>query len=54
MNHVLRADDRNILWLFYKDGLSIAEISNQLGIKEAAALQRLARARKRLREAFNE
>jgi RNA polymerase sigma factor (sigma-70 family) len=52
VNHLLRADDRKVLWWFYKDDLSVAKIANQLGISEVAALQRLSRARRRLREAF--
>jgi RNA polymerase sigma factor (sigma-70 family) len=52
VNHILRADDRKVLWWFYKDELSVAEISRRLGISETAALQRLSRARKRLRDAF--
>jgi len=54
VNHILRADDRKVLWWFYKDDLSVAEISRRLGITETAALQRLSRARKRLRDAFED
>jgi RNA polymerase sigma factor (sigma-70 family) len=52
VNHVLRREDRQILWWFYKDELPVAKISKLLGISEMAALQRLSRARKRLRDAF--
>jgi RNA polymerase sigma factor (sigma-70 family) len=54
VNHFLRADDRKVLWWFYKDELSVSEISGLLGISEAATLQRLSRARKRLRDAFDQ
>ena len=52
VNHVVSADDRKALWWFYKDGFSAKKIGKRLGISEAAALQRLVRARKRVREEF--
>jgi RNA polymerase sigma factor (sigma-70 family) len=53
VNHILRANERKILWWFYKDGLTVRGISGLLQVSEAAVLQRLSRARKRLREAFD-
>ena len=52
VNHVLRAEDRKVLWWFYRDESSVAEIAGRLKVTETAALQRLSRARRRLREEF--
>ena len=48
---VLRTRDRTLLWLRYAEGLSIAEVSNRLGIGVATAKMRLLRARERLTQA---
>lgn len=52
--HELRREDREVLLLRYYQGMSVAAISAQLGISEAAALQRLFRARKRFEEAYED
>lgn len=48
---VLRAEEREILRLFYWDGLSLAEIGRLLGCRESAAKVRLQRARQAFRRA---
>ncbi len=46
----LAGNDREIILLFYYQGLSLKEIAAALGISENAANQRLYRARKRLKK----
>lgn len=50
VNHMVKAQDRKLLWLYYKDGLRAWEIGERLGLTELAVLQRLARARLRVRK----
>ncbi len=50
--HLLSRKDREVLCWYYWDGLTAAEIGARLGISEAAALQRLVRARKRAKKEF--
>jgi RNA polymerase sigma factor (sigma-70 family) len=52
VNHVVSAADRKALWWFYKDGLPVRAIAERLGVSEVAALQRLCRARKRVKAEF--
>jgi len=52
VNYILSAQDRKVLWWHYKDGLTASQIGARLGVSEAAALQRLFRARRRVRKEF--
>ena len=47
--HVLPAKDRKVLTLFYWRHKPVWKIAEQLGVSEAAVLQRLVRAERRLR-----
>jgi RNA polymerase sigma factor (sigma-70 family) len=52
IHHEVSAEDRKILWGYYRDGKTAAVLALELGITHMAALQRLARARARLRDYF--
>ncbi len=49
----LSREDRLILALFYRDGMSLKEIAKALGIGQAAARQRLHRGRERFRAIYS-
>ena len=51
--HVLPAKDRKVLTLFYWRHKPVWKIAQQLGVSEAAVLQRLVRARNRFKQEFN-
>lgn len=54
VQHLLAADDRKILWWYYRDGFAIEVIAGRMKISKTAAWQRLARARHRLKEQLKE
>ena len=54
VNHVVSAEERTLLWGFYRDELSIEELSERTGLTKAAVAKRLSRARKRLKDLLRE
>jgi RNA polymerase sigma factor (sigma-70 family) len=50
VNHVLGAEDRKLIWWYYRDKVDVDEIAHRLGISVGAIHQRLSRARQRVRE----
>jgi RNA polymerase sigma factor (sigma-70 family) len=54
VNHLVSAEDRKLLWGFYRDGLSIEVLAHNTGLSTAAVAKRLSRARKRLRDLYKE